>query len=170
MIIWTTKKLIDTSIEKMKTSLGGFQAIARVNPCATGIINQGINPVAFADTMSEDHKKSLLALLNILGKAPVVAESKLEAYAIISAMGPTYFWFQLQKLVELGVQYGMSESEAKEIIAEMIKGAVDTLFFSGIPSEEVMDLIPVKPLGEYEETIKTFYTEKLNAIYGKIKP
>jgi pyrroline-5-carboxylate reductase len=158
------------TINKIKETLNGFNSIARVNPSAGGIINQGINPVAFSDGTSEEQKKNLLALLGILGKAPEVDESKIEAYAVISAMGSTYFWFQLQKLKELGVQFGMEEDEASEVISEMLKGTINTLFFSGIPSAEVMDLVPVKPIGEYEETIKSIYTEKLNGIYNKIKP
>ena len=71
---------------------------------------------------------------------------------------------------EHGISYGMDESEAKEVISEMINGTINTLFFSTLSPEEVMDLVPVKPIGEYEETIKSFYTEKLNAIYEKIKP
>ena len=39
------------TIKKIAKVLNDFQAIACVNPSATGIINQGINPVAFADTM-----------------------------------------------------------------------------------------------------------------------
>lgn len=157
------------NIKKLAEVLDGFQAIARVNPSAAGIINQGINPVAFASTMRDDQKNILLDLLHILGKAPIVVESKLEAYAVISAMGSTYFWFQFKKLLEHGISYGMDEVEAKEVISEMINGTINTLFFSTLSPEEVMDLVPVKPIGEYEETIESFYTEKLNAIYEKIK-
>lgn len=158
------------TIEKMRSALGGFREIARVNPSAPGIINQGINPVAFADTMSEKNRNSLTALLSNLGKVPVVAESKIEAYAVISAMGSTYFWFQLALLEELGIKYGLDESEVKEVISEMMKGTVNTLFYSGLSPNEVMDLVPVKPIGEYEEKVKSFYIEKLNGIYDKIKP
>jgi len=156
--------------EKMMAALNGFRAVARVNPSASGVIGQGMNPVAFGADVSDDHKAQLLSILSILGKAPIVDESKIEAYALISAMGPTYFWFQLQQLEELGVQFGMEENEAKDVISEMMQGTVHTLFYSGIPSEEVMDLVPVKPIGEYEEIIKSYYTEKLNGIYAKIKP
>jgi pyrroline-5-carboxylate reductase len=120
--------------------------------------------------MSERNRNSVLELLGILGKVPVVNESKIEAYAVISAMGSTYFWFQLQKLKELAVEYGMDEAEAKEVILQMMKGTIHTLFNSDIPTAEVMDLVPVKPIGEYEEMIKAYYTEKLNGIYQKIKP
>ncbi|MEJ2617505.1 MAG: NAD(P)-binding domain-containing protein [Ignavibacteriaceae bacterium] len=158
------------TIQKITQELNGFQNIARVNPSATGIINKGINPVAFADSLSDSLKKDILDLLHILGKVPIVEESKIEAYAVICAMGPTYFWFQLQQLKMIAISFGMDEKEAEEMITEMSIGTVRTLFNSNMTPEEVMDLVPVKPLGEHEEMIKSFYIEKLNAIYKKIKP
>lgn len=157
------------TIKKIAQVLNGFQNIARVNPSVTGIINKGINPVAFANSLSDNLKEDILDLLHILGKAPIVEESKIEAYAVICAMGPTYFWFQLQQLKMMAISYGMNEKEAEEVITEMSIGTVRTLFNSNMTPEEVMDLVPVKPLGEYEEMIKSFYLEKLNAIYKKIK-
>ena len=158
------------TIKKMVQVLNGFENIARANPSAPGIVNQGINPVTFSNTLSENQKKNILDLLNILGKAPIVEESKIEAYAVICAMGSTYFWFQLQQLKMLAKSYGMDEKEAEETISEMINGTVRTLFHSSMTPDEVMDLVPVKPIGEYEERIKSFYSEKLDAIYEKIKP
>jgi pyrroline-5-carboxylate reductase len=158
------------TIDRMRAVLGDFANIARVNPSAPGIIHQGINPVAFAEGMSEVKRSELLELLGVLGKAFVVPEPKVEAYAVISAMGSTYFWFQLKQLQDLALSYGMDEGEAKDIIAEMLKGTANTLFSSGLPADEVMDLVPVRPLGDYEEVIKSYYSEKLNGIYAKIKP
>ena len=83
-----------------------------------------------------------------MGKCPEVEESKLEAYAMITAMGPTYMWFQWQELRSLAESFGMSSAEAATGVAEMVSGAANTLFGSGMPAEEVIDLIPVKPLGE----------------------
>jgi pyrroline-5-carboxylate reductase len=144
--------------------------IARVNPSAPGVIRQGLNPVAFAEGMGEGKKAEVLELLGLLGKAFIVPESKIEAYAVISAMGSTYFWFQLKQLHQLALTFGMEEGEAGEVITEMLSGTANTLFNSGLPAEEVMDLVPVRPLGDYEEVIKSYYSEKLNAIYAKIKP
>jgi pyrroline-5-carboxylate reductase len=158
------------TIAAMVHALDGFNAIARVNPSATSVINQGINPIAFSPDMPQHAKESLLGLLKNLGKVPLVEESKIEAYAIISAMGSTYFWFQLQQLKELALKYGMEEIEANETITDMLKGTADTLFASGLSSEQVMDLVPVKPLEEYEETIKSYYIGKLNAVFEKLKP
>jgi pyrroline-5-carboxylate reductase len=158
------------TIAKMYEMLGGFSNICRVNPSATSYINDGINPVAFGPGVRESEKKQILELLENLGEVPVVSEEKIEAYAVISAMGSTYFWFQMQELKNLAVKFGMDETEANRTIKGMLKGSAETLFNSGLTPAEVMDLVPVKPLAEYEESIISYYDSKLTGIYEKIKP
>lgn len=158
------------TIEKIAGALGGFATIARMNPSAAAVVNKGINPITFAQTMQVEVKNKVLELMRSLGSTPVVEESKIEAYAVITAMGHTYFFYQLQKLKELAVSYGMNEHEAQTAISEMMLGTTETLFRSGLTYHEVEDLIPVKPMAEVEETIKGYYDQYLTGIYNKIKP
>jgi len=44
------------------------------------------------------------------------------------------------------------------------------MYRSGMKPEEVMDLIPVKPIGDSADQIKNIYQEKLIGLYEKIKP
>lgn len=159
-----------TTMEKMTAALDGFTNVARMNPSASTIVNKGINPVAFAREVSAETKVRFLEIMKPLGSTPEVAESKIEAYAVISAMGHTYFFFQLQKLKELAISFGMDDKEAQTVLTEMLWGTTETLFNSGRTYEEVADLVPVKPLGEVEETIKGFYDQYLTGIFNKIKP
>jgi pyrroline-5-carboxylate reductase len=41
---------------------------------------------------------------------------------------------------------------------------------SGLAPAEVMDLIPVKPIGEHETEITKIYQTKLMGLFEKIKP
>ena len=77
---------------------------------------------------------------------------------------------RIQKLKELAVTFGMNEKEAQTAITEMLWGTTETLFKSGLPYSEVADLVPVKPMGEVEETIKGYYDQYLTGIFNKIKP
>jgi pyrroline-5-carboxylate reductase len=138
-------------------------------PNAPSIINEGYNPVAFHPALVGADKESLLALFKVLGDAPEVGEEKLESYAILTAMGPTYLWFQLYELQNLGRQFGLTEQELNDGISKMVTGAVKAMFESRLAPEEVMDLIPVKPLGEEELNIKNVYRSKLAALYQKLK-
>lgn len=143
--------------------------IARLIPNATSVINHGYNPVCFFPGMSEIQKWYILEMLNLLGHTFETAEEKLEGYALISAMLPTYFWFQWNELETIGTQFGLSDAECRESIYETLNAALNTMYRSGMYPNEVMDLIPVKPIGEDEEKIKAIYRGKLMGLYQKIK-
>jgi pyrroline-5-carboxylate reductase len=84
-------------------------------------------------------------------------------------MGPTYFWFQFYELEELGKTFGMTQKEVKESLVKMLTGTLKTMTDSGLSPSEVMDLIPVKPLGEEEANIRNMYRTKPQGLYGKLK-
>lgn len=158
------------TIEKLTAELGGFGNIARMNPSASTVVNKGVNPIAFAPEIKVELKDHLIGLMEKLGSTPIVEESKIEAYAVISAMGHTYFFFQLQKLSELAVNFGMDEKEAQGTITEMLRGTTETLFNSGLSYNVIDNLVPVKPLVEVEENIKGYYDQYLTAVFNKIRP
>ena len=85
-------------------------------------------------------------------------------------MAPTFFWFQLQALREVVAGLGLSEAEIAPAMKRMVCGAARTLLESGLTPTEVVDLIPVKPLGEMEPQVSEMYRTRLPAVYQKIKP
>lgn len=86
----------------LKSALGGFERVARMIPNAGSILCSGFNPIAFAAGIGQDDKNDLLDWLGALGECPEVPDEQLEAYAILTAMGPTYFWYQFEELENLG--------------------------------------------------------------------
>ena len=154
---------------KLTELLGGFARLARVIPNAPSVVNFGFNPVAFAPVLSANHKREISELLAPLGECPEVAEQKLEAYAVLSAQGPTFLWFQMQALREVVAGFGLSEAEIAPALKRMVCGAARTLLESGLSPAEVMDLIPVKPLGEEEANIKAMYRARLEPLHKKLK-
>ncbi len=143
-------------------------SIARMIPNATSYINEGYNPMNFTESFTV--KAEVLELLDVLGTNFEVAETKLEAYAILSAMLPTYFWFQWKELSRLGNPMGLTEVESIVAIKKTLKAAMDLYFESGLSSEQVMDLVPVKPIGEHQVQIAEIYQSRLMGLYEKIKP
>ncbi len=157
------------SIAKIASALNNEQ-IVRMIPNATSYINEGYNPIAFADSITGDRKECVLNLLKHLGRTFEVAEKKLEAYAILSAMLPTYFWFQWNKLEAIGVEMGMTPEESKETMKDTLIGAIHLLYDTNLPFEGVNDLIPVKPIAEHQSQIEEMYQTKLLGLFDKIKP
>jgi len=63
----------------------------------------------------------------------------------------------------------LTPQEVRSAVTRMAEGAAKTMYESDLTPEDVMDLIPVKPLGEEEETIKSLYRSKLEGLYKKLK-
>lgn len=158
------------TIAKLTELLGGFARLARVIPNAPSVVNFGFNPVAFGAALTAADKVELTGLLGLLGECPEVAESKLEAYALLTGMGPTYLWFQLQALRDVAAGFGLSEAEITPAMKRMVCGSVRTLLESGYTAAEVTDLIPVKPLAEMEAQVDEMYRRLLPCLYQRIKP
>ncbi len=157
------------SLNQLSAGLGGFDRIIRMIPNAPSVVNKGYNPVAFSPAFTGDEKKEIRKFFEVLGDCPEVDEEKLEAYAILTAMGPTYLWFQLEELKDLAVSFGLTAGEAKKALAKMVKGTVKTLYEAQRTPAEVMDLVPVKPLGEDEWSIRDIYRARLKGLYAKLK-
>lgn len=158
------------NLPKVSMKLGNVKNLARLIPNATSYINEGYNPVTFDNGFDLLKKKEVMDLLSSLGTIFEVSEEKLESYAIISAMLPTYFWFQWRELAEIGNKIGLSDEESKKSIYDTIIASLNLMYKSGLSASEVMDLIPVKPIGEHEPQINEIYNTKLLGLFEKIRP
>jgi pyrroline-5-carboxylate reductase len=157
------------SLAALAAGLGTVR-VARMIPNAPSIIGHGYNPVAFADGIDAAARETLSTLSAPWGPCPEVAERDLEGYAILTGMGPTYFWYQFQALREVAAQMGLSVERADDALQQMLDGALATLLQSGLPPAAVMDLIPVRPLQAIEESVTAAYGTALPALFAKIRP
>ena len=160
-------------IQDITEMLGKDCPVIRMIPNAPSIINKGYNVIAYSNSVqfeeNEAHKQ-VIKLLEALGDlVHVDKEDKLEAYAVITGMGPTYLWFQLHELYEIAKEFGMEDQEAREAISKMVKGSVETLLESELNFDEVMDLIPFQPLSQHHESIKELYRNILTNMHNKLK-
>jgi pyrroline-5-carboxylate reductase len=158
------------SIAKISSKLGQVKKIVRLIPNATSYINDGFNPVCFSTGFNKEEKDSVMDLLKHLGHTFEAAEEKLESYAIVSAMLPTYFWFQWKYMEEIGIKTGLTESESEEAVHQTLLAAINLMYTSELKPEEVIDLIPVKPIGELESQIVEIYKTRLLGLFEKIRP
>ena len=157
------------TIEKIASKVNTTK-IVRMIPNATSFINEGYNPVTFAPAFDENEKLEVLDMLKLLGHTFEVEEPKLEAYVLLSATLPTFFWFQWDELSKIGTQVGLTEEESKASIQQTLMAAINLMFQSGLSPEQVINLIPVKPIGEHEDQITEIYQTKLMGLFEKIKP
>ncbi len=154
--------------EKIFQLLGFSCPLARVIPNAPSAIGEGYNAYALSPEVSVEQKAWLGSLFEPMGQWKEVDEKKLEAYATITGMGPTYLWFLFQEIYNQAVNCGMEPNEAREATHAMIKGASDTLFASEMNYEQVLGLIPAYPMRPQEEKVKNIYDEVISGLFEKL--
>ncbi|MCF8380352.1 MAG: NAD(P)-binding domain-containing protein [Bacteroidales bacterium] len=157
------------SIQKLSELLG-TERIGRMIPNATSYANLGYNPVCFSNAIDKLEKDVILETLKVLGNTIETDEKKLEAYAIASAMLPTYFWFQWNEMQNISKEMGLSAEESRETIYETLKASLELMYNKNLSYTEITDLIPVKPIGDSEAEIKEILNKKLLGLFDKIKP
>jgi pyrroline-5-carboxylate reductase len=157
------------TILRVSGLLDGFDRIARIIPNAPSVVGSGFNPVAFGVALGERERDAVLELLSPLGASPVVEEATLEAYAITAAMGPTYLWFQLYELRDLARSFGLTDEAATTAVEQMAMGAIETMSAPLAPAE-VMDLVAVHPLADFEPAVLEQYRTRLGAVMDRIRP
>ncbi|UCF36794.1 MAG: NAD(P)-binding domain-containing protein [Acidobacteriota bacterium] len=149
-------------------SMSGIRQVVRMIPNAPSAIGRGYNPVAYASEVTRETVAQLQPLFSPWGKSPEVPERDLEAYAILSAMGPTYMWFQWQTLRDLAVSFGLSREVADGALLATISASAELLLAHGKDPNQVIDMIPVKPLQPDEEAFRAAYCDRLSALYEKL--
>ena len=157
----------------LKQVLGKNCPVIRMIPNAPSIINKGYNVIAYSDNLNlkdDEQHQQVMGLLEELGELiHVDREDKLEAYAVITGMGPTYLWFQLHELFQIAREFGMEDQEAREAISKMVKGSAETLLESDLSFDEVMDLVPFQPLSQHHDSFREVYRNVLTKMYNKLK-
>jgi pyrroline-5-carboxylate reductase len=154
--------------DEIQAKLKGFSRLVRLNPNSPGIVGKGYNPITFSDGVPASARDELLKLFEPLGKTPEVDESTMEAYAVVSAMGPTYFGFQFAEVLKIAKSFGLSHEAACEAMRAMLRGTVDMLFASNLPTDLVLDLVPVKPMAEDEAEIRRMLQTRMGAIHARL--
>jgi len=158
------------TLAKLAEGLGGFRRLARLMPNAPSLVNAGFNPLAFSPSLTDADKQTVAELCMAWGCCPQVVEEKLEAFALLTSMGPTYFWFQMYELQNLALSFGLTTAEAQLGLERLFIGLCKTMAASGLRWEEVQDLVPVKPLSDLEQPLIEAYRSRLTAVMQRIKP
>jgi pyrroline-5-carboxylate reductase len=159
-----------STVAKLTEMLGGFRRIARMIPNAPSIVGKGYNPTAFGEALGEQDRAVLRKLFNGLGECAEVPEAHLEVYAVVSAMGLTFLWPQLDMLATLAETSGLSRQAAWDGIEKMLLGAVAAMRDSGLPAAGVQDLVPVKPVADEVHAFVGAARPKLDGLLAKLRP
>jgi pyrroline-5-carboxylate reductase len=150
---------------RMQALFGGFSRLIRIAPSAPSLVGAGYNPVSYAPDVPADVRGEFESWLTHFGAHPMVDERCLEAYAILTALGPTYFWFQWQALRDLGRSFGLQSAEVDAGLSAMLDGARRMMFDAGLSPGAIRDAISTAPLADAEGQIVGALRTRLTALF-----
>ena len=102
------------------------------------------------------HTEQIKTLFDSLGKTIITQENHLAAGTTLASCGIAYAMRYIRAASEGGVDLGFKADEAKEIVMQTMKGAVELLEASGLHPEAAIDLVTtpggvtIKGLNEME--------------------
>ncbi len=105
---------------------------------------------------SEAHTKTVVDIFNELGDTLITDEKHLAAGTTLASCGIAYAMRYIRAASEGGVELGFKADDAKKIVMQTMKGAVDLLAASGMHPEAAIDLVTtpggvtIKGLNEME--------------------
>ena len=109
-------------VEKIASVLGNI-AIVRVMPNTPALIGQGASAL-YANELAKQLLEQALSIFSSVGKAVVVEEEELiDAVTAVSGSGPAYYFLLMEEMIKAGVELGLPEDIAKDLVLQTAKGA-----------------------------------------------
>ncbi len=114
--------LTGTSLETLESRFPGV-TLLRAMPSLSIRCKRGVLALAEPKTLSPAHRKRAEELLEGMGLAVWLPESKLDAVTSLNS-GPGIVALLLEAMIDAGVLMGFSSREAKEYMLEMVEGTL----------------------------------------------
>ena len=136
----------------------GDVPIIRVMPNTPALIGQGAAALYATDKAKPNLKKAL-KIFSAIGKAFVVSdENMIDAVTALSGSGPAYFFLLMEEMIKAGIELGLSEDLAKDLVLQTAKGAALLAEKNSRQNEDVDTLRKkvTSPGGTTEAALKVF--------------
>ena len=101
----------------------GDMAIVRVMPNTPALIGEGAGAL-YANERAKPLLDNALSIFSSVGKAVVVDDEDLiDAVTAVSGSGPAYYFLLMEEMIKAGVELGLPEDVAKDLVLQTAKGA-----------------------------------------------
>jgi pyrroline-5-carboxylate reductase len=109
-------------VKKIASALGDI-AIVRVMPNTPALIGEGASAL-YGNEQAKPLLEKALTIFSSVGRAVVVEEEGLiDAVTALSGSGPAYYFLLMEEMIKAGVELGLPEDVAKDLVLQTAKGA-----------------------------------------------
>lgn len=113
-----------TYIEELLT----FHApVIRVMPNTSAKVGLSATAISKGKFATEEHLQIATELFEAIGTVTIVPEEKQNAVTGVAGSGPAYIYYFVEAMEQAAFELGFTEQEGKELVLQMLKGAVKML-------------------------------------------
>jgi len=100
-------------------------AVIRVAPNLPCLVGWGVIPYCLGRDAKPSDQARVAALLSVWGCSVKVREDEMNAATVVTASGPAYILPVMKTLIQAAVRNGLSEGEARPLVARMVRGTAE---------------------------------------------
>ena len=115
-----------TSLARLGEALADAPVV-RVMPNVAVEVRRGVLCYAASDNVGDDQRQPVVGLLELLGRAIELDDEEIDAATAIMGCSPAYVALVAEALIKSGVEEGLTEPKAGEMVAETVAGTAELL-------------------------------------------
>lgn len=121
-------------IAAMEQQLTSGVQIIRVMPNTPALVLAGATALSCNSQVTDQAKKTALAIFSAVGSCVVVPEKLLDAVTGLSGSGPAYVLTFIEAMVDGGVLVGLPRGVSEQLVLQTVLGTAKLLLESGEPA------------------------------------
>ena len=155
-------------VERITEALGDA-AVVRVMPNTPALVGEGASGL-YANKKARGMVGEALEIFLAVGKAVMVEKEELiDAVTAVSGSGPAYYFLLMEEMIKAGVELGLSEEDAAELVLQTAKGAAALALEAGKEGEGPAELRGkvTSPGGTTEAAMEVLSKRKFGAMIAE---
>jgi pyrroline-5-carboxylate reductase len=135
-------------LAKIEALLPAGAQVARVMPNAPSLIGQGMNPVAYGDSLTPKSRELVETVLSVLGATIVVRDEQMNWCVGLTGAAMRSVLPVLEGMTQAGAEAGFTESEARQMAAQVLLGTTGLVLHTNLTFEQIKALTPMQTVDE----------------------
>lgn len=111
-----------TPTDYIEQLLGEKASVIRAMPNTSAKVGASATAISKGTHATDVHIEQVETLFEAIGTVIVVTESKLDAVTGLAGSGPAFFYYLIEAMEDAGVEAGLTEEEARQLIIQTVVG------------------------------------------------
>jgi pyrroline-5-carboxylate reductase len=146
--------------------LGAETRVVRVMPNTPAMVGAGATALCRGARATDDDMEFAVHLFSAIGTTVVFDEEQMHAATALSASGPAYFFYLVEKLTKASVEQGLPAEEAAKLACQTLYGTARLLNETGAAPDDPRARVTSKG-GTTQAAVAVFDAEGLDKIISQ---